>query len=178
MKRKTKIKYLKAASLLLILMTLVGTIITGITIAKKITTENLNVKIVEEKPEKLIKKKLIVFGKGEINYFNVKDQSRFIGDKWDGWNGYYYSCGLDGYIWNTNIEMQLTWSMTGGPYSLFIFDTLNIKMYRLTMLPEDIEILNFTGRIYWNGYSVPHGPAGSQYNIFGIAEGYQGIYLD
>ena len=55
-------------------------------------------------------------------------------------------------------------------YCFFIKDLNSGVIFNKTSLPEDVYICNYTGYIRAKPYSVPHGPFGIMYTMFGFAD--------
>jgi hypothetical protein len=172
MKRKMKKKKIvfEAAGLLLAFMSIVGTGLQNNIIAE---AQGINQSIVENIKYKdtpqLTNKMCIVLGNGEIAEFYIENKENFIGYTWEEERNW----GMNGWFWDTDISMYLTYTMKMMPFWLTIIDLKNLKFYTKNSLPKYFTIKNFTVKLYWEEYSIPHGPYGNIYRIIGIVEGFQ-----
>jgi hypothetical protein len=165
MKRKTKKIYFEAASLLLLTIILIGTGLQSSTAIELFTGENeqeINDQIIQ--PNLPIKN--IVIGKGTICYLKPVNLDNFEGDIWVDDSGLSYIEGARGWIKNTDIDVGKYWPndpLKGG-YLIMIF-----PQFLKTIYPS-YQIKNFSGWIYYEYESVPHGGCYTDFTIMGTSD--------
>jgi hypothetical protein len=171
-RRKIKKRCVKAVGLELIIFLLIGTMIQSTVSFELISNEIVEKISKEDKPE-LKDKKYSVEGSGTIYYIFPENTERFEGTKWELEN----CLGINGWINDTNIKVENFWLR--GVYKssyLFILSYQPFRLYFLFnsfrfFLPKLFTIKNYTGNIYCEFWSIPHGPAGTNYELSGNADG-------
>jgi hypothetical protein len=166
MNGKTTKGILKAVGLRLIILIIIGTIIQNAVSIEIGSNEKISIKnnyILSRSNNK----QYLIQGSGEISYIYPENIDNFFGQKWENDLGY----GINGWINETNIIVDFSWDPGfNKPSYIFAICYQTFRLFFRILFPKSFTIINFTGNIYCSYYSIPHGPAGTEYTISGIAD--------
>lgn len=168
MKKKSIKKIYEAVGLQLVFVLIMGKIIqsgAGSEIKSDINIyDNTN----NEPPPESNTKNSIVQGSGEIYYIYPENLKNFEGDSWELDD---YNYGINGWIIDTDLKVENYWKiMMYEPAKLFYLSFKPLRFLFRLILPKEFIIEGYTGEIYCDRYSIPHGIAGVKYRLSGVAK--------
>ncbi|HVP99912.1 MAG TPA: hypothetical protein VMT57_00165 [Candidatus Thermoplasmatota archaeon] len=134
-----------------------------------VAAPSVNSKVIESTPQNLLHNRYRVCGIGYVSFMYRFNSIWHIEHDFDFMNnsiGWYYKLKL--YVDNEK-------DMNGQWYCFFIKDLNSKVVYDRTKLPIQFYIYNFTGYLSLGNYSIPHGPWGYCFKIFGVANDFKAV---